>query len=36
MPKTVYDPRGQVPDGKIGRVAVVLSGGDWTLVRRVA
>jgi hypothetical protein len=26
----------RLPDGKIGRTAVVLSGGDWTLVSRVA
>ncbi len=26
----------RLPDGKIGRTAVVLSGGEWTLVCRVA
>ena len=26
----------RLPDGKIGRTAVVRSGGDWTLVCRVA
>jgi len=26
----------RLPDGKIGRTAVVMSGGEWTLVCRVA
>jgi hypothetical protein len=26
----------RLPNGKIGRTAVVLSGGEWTLVCRVA
>jgi hypothetical protein len=26
----------RLPDGKIGRTAVVMSGGEWTMVCRVA